>query len=98
MNTQPKLTVEEEKEFDDKFSNIISAELCIRGHYVPIKESDPRNKLKSHIALLADKRVREERERIYVDLQRVADENDCSEKEGYIQSGVVYKFLQTLNK
>ena len=55
------------EEFDKKFENIISADLCIRGHYVPTEDSDSRNKIKSFI----EKTLSHQREEIREQLDYV---------------------------
>lgn len=42
--------------------------------------------------------VQQERVRVYVELQKIADENDCKIKEGYIKSSFIYSFLNRLIK
>ena len=100
MNTTPKekqTTKEVLESFDEKFNTKCEIEL---QEYLPYEYIDRLKSFLTKTLQQKDKEIEEakeeERERIYAELQKIADYNDCKIKEGFIESSVIYRFINLI--
>ena len=84
------------EEFDKKFENIISADLCIRGHYVPTEDSDSRNKIKSFIEKTLQTQKEEFTENIGF-LRQWLNEDRIDDTKKMVSNEDIIRFLEMKN-